>query len=128
MDKTALVEAVVDEGGNLIRALDDAGFPVRSALWKYNPDQDEWRLIIATPLVDTDGPLDAYKKLDRILEANRPDLGLALPDIQLLSPKDRLIQLFRSAVQTGKSISDIRFSRNVINGVYIDDALVYRST
>ena len=126
MDKTALVEADVGQGADVIKVLDDAGFDVHSALWMYYPEPGEWRLIIATHLVDESGPVDAYKRLYKILEGELPDLNLSSVHIQLVSPALSLIQVLRKGVKTGKGISSIRFSHNVVNGVYIEDALLYR--
>ncbi len=37
-----------------------------------------------------------------------------------------LVRLLRVALKTGGGLSRIRFSKNVINGHFIDDALIYR--
>jgi hypothetical protein len=44
----------------------------------------------------------------------------------MVSPKHPLLQLLKGAIQTGPGINGIRFSRNMINGTYIDDAFIYR--
>jgi hypothetical protein len=37
-----------------------------------------------------------------------------------------LIALLKAAISTGKGVGGIRFSRNTINGHYIEDAYIYR--
>ena len=49
MAEAALVEADIEAGRELVRALDDAGFPVTGAAWIHYSDVDEWRLVIRTP-------------------------------------------------------------------------------
>jgi hypothetical protein len=47
MASGTLVRTDIDAGINLIRALDERGFGVSAALWLYNSDVDNWRMIIA---------------------------------------------------------------------------------
>lgn len=126
MDKTALVERDIKEGEKLIRTLDRADIPVEAALWFYMAESERWRLLIATRLVDERGPREAYAVIRRALEQlpSRPEIRL--PQISVVSPEDDLIQLLRAAIKTGPGIGGIRFTGNVINGVFIDDAYIYR--
>lgn len=126
MDKTTLVERDIEEGERLIRTLDSANIPVEAALWFYMAENDRWRLLIATPLVDEKGPREAYATIRRAIEQMLSSLAIRLSQISVVSPDDDLVQLLRAAIQTGPSISGIRFTGNVINGVFIDDAYIYR--
>jgi hypothetical protein len=47
--------------------------------------------------------------------------------IGVLDAEADLVRLLKAAVGTGPGISRIRFSKNVINGHFIDDALIYRA-
>ena len=99
-----------------------------SALWYYVSDSDGWRLIIASPVVRERGPEEAYKTVQRVL-ADLPSSGIRLPDVWVIKETEPLITLIKSAVSTAASdISNIRFTRNSVNGVYIEDAHIYRST
>ena len=51
---------------------------------------------------------------------------VALSDVGVTDPKDPLIELLRVAVKTGPTVGGIRFTRNVINGHFIEDAYIYR--
>ncbi|NIV68021.1 hypothetical protein GWN43_04130 [Candidatus Bathyarchaeota archaeon] len=46
--------------------------------------------------------------------------------ISVISTEHDLVKLLRAAIHTGPGISGIRFTGNVINGVFIDDAYIYR--
>lgn len=97
------------------------------ALWLYQPDADEWRLIIVSPLVDEKGPRAAYKRLQDVMSKSRTAPPVRLADVSLLKDADPLFHLLATAVQTGvKDIGEIRFRNSVINGVHIEDALLYR--
>ena len=80
------------------------------------------------PRLTTEGSKVVY---ETIVEAMKliGDLAenLTLSMIGLLNPNHQLAQLFKAAIQTGPGVSRIRFSKNVINGHFIDDALIYRN-
>jgi hypothetical protein len=126
MDKPTLVDADMKAGEALLNKLDEIEFDVKAALWFYMQDSEEWRLIIASPIVDKDGPKKAYEKVQSQLQELNGRYKLSLRNIALVSPSDNLIKVLKSAIRTGKKISHIRFTRNVINSVFIEDAYIYR--
>jgi hypothetical protein len=118
-----LVTAVLEDGRRLIQALDQRKFPVNAALWYLH--EGGWRLIIASSLVDSDGPREAYRKINEVLQAE--NIHLNLSDIAVVESNDALVRLLRIAINTGiGNISETRFTANTINGVYIEDAYIYR--
>lgn len=126
MDKPTLVDADMKAGEALLSRLDDIKFNVKAALWFYVQESEEWRLIIASPIVDKDGPTKAYEKVQSQLQELDGGYKLSLRNISLVSPGDKLIKALESVIKTGKSISHIRFTRNVVNGLFIEDAYIYR--
>jgi hypothetical protein len=126
MDKTALVEKDIKDGETLIKALDKTDFQVHSALWFYLPESDEWRFIIASPLIDKEGPIKAYTYVRKELAKLSPPVGISLKNISIFSPNNDLIKLLKVAITTGPGISGVRFTRNVINNVFIEDVYIYR--
>ena len=127
MVRTTLVKEWIEAGEKLTQALDDAKFEVVASLWFYDPDTDEWRLIIASPLVDREGPLHAYREIQKALGALQQKY-VSLSDISAVSPNHDLIKLLRIALKTGAGISGIRFTRNRINDQFIEDSYIYRLT
>jgi hypothetical protein len=124
MDKTALVERGVDDGRKLLEALDSAGFQVSAALWFYVSDADEWRLMIASPLVDEKGPRKAYTFIQSVLAGLSP-LGISLRSISVVSPHHEVIQLLKGAIRNVPGRRDVRVTRNAVNNVFIEDAYIY---
>ncbi|HDN65521.1 MAG TPA: hypothetical protein ENF23_04380 [Methanosarcinales archaeon] len=126
MDKTALVERDIQEGKDLVEALDGTEFKVDASLWFYSSDSDEWRLLIASPFVEENGPKKSYGFIRSVLTRPSPPSEISLKNISVLSPKHRLIKLLKTTIHTGLDIAGIRFTRNVINNTLIEDAYIYR--
>ncbi len=130
MDKPTLVDADMKAGEALLKKLDKIKFDVKAAFWFYMPDSEEWRLFLALPLFDEKGPKKTYEEvqslLPRLKEELEQDYELTLQNISVVSPSDDLIKLLKTAVKTGPGVSHIRFARNVVNNVFIEDAYIYR--
>lgn len=133
MVKTSLVEADLIAGWRLLRDLHVVPgcrtlFRVKAAFWLYYPEPEEWRLVIATPLVDEKGPLDTYSRLQEVLLphlANQP-ANLDLLNIAVISPSDKLAKAIRRAMRASEWSPYVRFTRSTLGGEYVEDAYVYR--
>lgn len=122
-----LVDVAVEGGRLLLEKLDESGrMEVVAALWFYLLDIEEWRLLLASEIVDNQGPLAAYEIVQHTLAKMPEDVRLEFTDISVISPSDDRIQAIGKAVKTGPGIKAIRFSRNAVNNMYIEDALIYR--
>jgi hypothetical protein len=118
---------MISVGAELIRRLDEAGMVVSGALWFYETDSNDWRLLIVSPEVRANGLKAVYQEVQAVLRAVPEDQSVvALKDISAVDPGDPLILLLKVAIQTGNGIARIRFSRNMINGTLIEDSLIYR--
>lgn len=130
MDNSTLVALAgfdIESGKSVLSELDKTGLEISSAFWLYFPDSKEWRLLLAMPALDTEGPKEVYSKIQDVINQHGSNLNIPLWSIGIISPNNSINQLLRFAIKTGeKSFSDIRFSGNVINGVLIDDAYIYR--
>ena len=126
MDKTVLVERDIQEGKDLVEALDETEFKVDASLWFYSSDSDEWRLLIASPFVEENGPRKSYGFIRSVLTRPSPPSGISLKNVSVLSPNNQLIKLLKTTIHTGLDIAGIRFTRNVINNTLIEDAYIYR--
>ena len=113
--KEPLTTEMVAAGEELTRRLDALGFEVVSSLWLYSTEANQWRLVLASPQVASEGPKKTYAKVLAALSGEPEQVpGLNSENVTVLSPDNPLVRLFRSAVRTGKGISGIRFSRNRI--------------
>lgn len=122
----SLSSKMIEAGAELVRRLDQMHFDVRSALWLYVSEVGTWRLIIASPEVKRGGPRNAYKKVQSALGEIQNEPKVGLEHISVVDSHDPLVSLLRTALTTGPRISGVRFSRNTINGHFIEDAYIYR--
>jgi hypothetical protein len=122
-----LTDAMVQVGGEMIQSLEAAGFPVRAAFWWYLPQSEVWRLMIATPVVSQLGATEAYRRIHGIVDRIPSDgAKIRMNDVSVIEDNSHLVSLLRNAVKPSRKASGIRLFQNVINGVMIDDAYIYR--
>lgn len=127
MVTTQLTDRLVEDGAELVLALDASAVNPKSAFWFFFSDAGSWKLVIADPKLGPDGPRGAYKKIQKALKKlQKKQNSLALEDVVLAKPDASIVGVMRTALRTGPGISRIRFTGNVINGVLIDDACIYR--
>lgn len=119
---TAQMEAA---GAKLTQALDEAGLDIVAAFWWYASDADRWRLVFATPEVDSAGPIAVYRRIRAVL-ARSPGVDIGFSDVGLASPSDTVVSMLRGMLRPGHPISSVRVQRSTVDGHFIEDAFVYR--
>lgn len=128
MVKEQLTGSMIDAGAELTKKLDESGLAVTTALWLFVPEVNEWRLLFASPDVGEKGPRDVYERIQHAInELGEKASAVPLSVVGLLDANDDLVRLLRVSIRTGPGVNRIRFSKNVINGHFIDDALIYRA-
>lgn len=126
--KEQLTDAMIQAGAEVTSKLDEIGLPVTAAFWFWTPDLNEWRLLFASEEVSTKGPRAVYEKIRQALdELGAKATAAPLSIIGVLEADAELVRLLKAAVRTAPGVGRIRFSKNVINGRFIDDALIYRA-
>lgn len=126
MDKETLVRSDLDVGRRITEALDHSEIKLRGSLWLHDKEEDDWRLILVTPLVDSRGPLATYTMVQRALAKAQLTSELPLSKISVTGPSDPLIKSLRTALRTGPGMHSLRATQSAIDNVYVDDVLVYR--
>ena len=127
MVKESLTPSMVSDGAALLGKLQESHWMFNAALWFYFPDTNGWQLLIASPEVEEKGPRESYAVVQKQLsELNPVHSSLSLDDIGLMPSNHPLIGLLSTFVAASDSMSSIRFTKGVINGQFIDDALIYR--
>lgn len=124
--KEALTPEMIALGKGLTLQLDKEQHPPSASLWLYRPDVAEWRLLMSLPDLPQTGPLDGYRRIQEAIKNQGDHLPIALASIELVEPNHPLLLLLRKAIRTGPGMSGIRFSRSVVDGVYVEDAYIYR--
>lgn len=124
----SLSDSMIKAGAKLVERLDAQHAEIKSAFWLYFSEDKTWKLIIASPLVDSIGPREYYKKvLSANGSASTEEEVISLNDIGVTNTENQIVQLLKLVIGTRDGISGIRFSRNTINGHFIEDSYIYRS-
>lgn len=127
--KESLSNEMISAGEELTRRLDQARLVVDASLWLYNAETNTWRFVISSPEVRVHGPKWVYKKIQSVVSQIQWEKSkIPLKDITVVDSQDPLISVLRLTVKTGDTVSGIRFTQNVIDGVFIEDAYIYRMT
>ena len=126
--KESISTEMIAAGERLARHLNVSELPIDALLWFYSPEENSWRYLVASPEVSRLGPKAVYQKIRGIIEQLSDKEGEIVPwdDIFVVDSNDPFIQLLRQGIRTGDDIAQIRFSRNVVNGVLIEDAYIYK--
>lgn len=128
MGEAALVADLRDRGRRFVEILDSKGASPTVAFW-YKPDDDSgWALVLSRPDFEQLGPRKSYEAIQGIYRDVAVDLEpLTFSSIRVLPEKHPLIELSSSMIGTDSdAIANIHSSGDVVNGVRLPDALIYR--
>lgn len=125
MDKKILVDKDIDTGEALIESLDRAGFPVHTAVWRYDGERGYWKLVLASPVVDEKGTLKGLRLIHPHVRRFPWD-QLNLEHVWVIGVKDRLVTALRSK-RMGPPKPGARLGLVLHNNdVLADEVYVYR--
>ena len=120
-----LTEEARQAGGRLLENLDRAEMQISDAFWFIAEEKREWRLLLATPLTYTKGPIELYGKvLDSInkIPADKRG-GILLEDTAVVFPDNPVVQMMRYSYGP---ISDGHGQRVRRVSVMTDEPFIYR--
>jgi len=128
MAASTLVRSEIDAGLNLIEALDKSQFGVAAALWLYASDSDKWRMVIAYSgrRQDLEKKYRDAATISASWRSKHPEKPiLELSRVRITSVDDPLIKGLTPVIRMD-GLGEIRFSNNVVNGIYVEDAIIHR--
>jgi hypothetical protein len=131
MDKTTLVVPFSHSAGlALLQELVDEGFEIKAAYWLYLSEPDDWRLHIALPMYDAEGPKATYNAFQAALSTavaagKISDGDIDLIDTTAVSPKNPLARAV-SKITINSPKEGYLISRSSVDGIWVDQAYVYR--
>lgn len=123
-----LNDELIKAGEQLLKQLDESAVQVDAALWLYSAEVENWKLLLSLPGFIARGPTAAYREVQKALAALPEELGISLNDVSIANPNTPLFRLLKKAIGTLRGNKTVRFTKNVVNGRLIDDALIYRLT
>ena len=130
MDTALLVMFPLEAGRKLVQKLEKSGFEVQAAFWNYNVSLDEWRLMIASPYVESSGTLKAYQKVNALLpevtsEVNSLVNQIYMENVTVVKPSNDLIRALRETIRVDASDEPVWLHRTYRGDQYIDQAYIY---
>lgn len=113
-------------GERLVKRLQEAGAQVASAFWLLNTETQLWELVIASPLVQTEGPRAYYKRIDDINnQADSNEEVIEIHDIRVSGADHPIINAIKNSVLGKAVLGNNRLGRNRIGNIYIEDMYLY---
>lgn len=114
-------------GEFLIKKLDETNAKVQAAFWLLDAEDKSWKLTIVSPLVESEGPRNYYKRINDINKTATPDKEvIALHDITVSDTDNRIVKAIKRSVLGDAVLKNNRLGRNTLGGVYIEDMYLYR--
>jgi len=131
---------MITAGHELTRLLfESRDFGLSCSLWLYTAETNRWKMVVATPLVESSGPIHVYQLIQGIISDEwQEQWDIHLYNIAVLRSNHSLVTALRSLLghyeiqrlpsgprpsPTVRAAKRISFTR--IQDVFIDDALVY---
>jgi hypothetical protein len=106
MDQAVLVNDLSAAGRAVVPLLEQAGVPITAAFWYRDEDATEQRLVVASPLVDTQGALEFYKRLVAIFQQRSDLASILFSRVFAVGEHDRLIVRARSGLLDASFLVD----------------------
>jgi hypothetical protein len=131
MGEETLVESQISDSISLVKSLEGQGDKPSIVVWYYFPDAEEWRLLLAGPSFDALLPKEESRAYQRVAEAlNRAEVkSLTIGEIKLVNTDYPLLKAMRLLIGTPPdAIVRAHFKDNSINGIFIKEMLVLRSS
>jgi len=120
-----LVSFDIENGKEVIDALDKDGKGPNVALWAKLPDYENWRLVIASDRIDQSSSRTGYSEINAALEK----AGIPIrrePSIFLRPMDNPLIRDLRRTFASAADTYGMRLGGQMFGDKYLEDAFVYR--
>lgn len=122
--KDILSDAMVRVGAELIRVMKQKKVVIDVAAWIYSDESKQWRLVFASPDVNSQGSRSALRRIQSVL-AQMPDFPLSFMDTSVKDSNEPLVRALHYAIQNRDVRYGVRLTREMVQRIYIDDAYVY---
>ncbi len=121
-----LTNEMIVAGDRLIKYLDKALAKIKASFWLLFPEKD-WKLVLVSPLIKSLGPKEIYKRIQNYENQADPDEEIIpITNIWIMTEDNEIAHSLNYFVKTHDNISNIRLSKNVLNGHFIEDLYIYR--
>lgn len=125
MDSPTLVSYDIENGKEVIDALDKDGKTPNVALWAKLPDYDDWRLVIASDRLDQSSALSGYEEINAAMK--KAGISYRKRPAIYWRPMDKpFIEALRRSFASAKDTYGMRLGGQKFGDQYLEDAFVYR--
>ncbi|MGO9337787.1 MAG: hypothetical protein ACLPY1_09790 [Terracidiphilus sp.] len=125
MGTATLVNYDIENGQQVIDALDQAGKAPNVALWAKLPDYENWRLVLASDRLDQSSPFVGYSEINEAID--KAGIPMHRQPTILLRPMDNpFIQELRGLFSAAGDTRGMRLGGQRFGDKYLEDAFVYR--
>ena len=125
MGTETLVSFDIENGKEVIDALDREGKTPNVALWAKLPEYESWRLVIASDRLDQESQFTGYSEIVEAMDK----AGIPIhrqPSIFLRPMNNPLFQALRGVFASAKDTYGMRLGGQGFGDQYLEDAFVYR--
>ena len=125
MDQATLVSFDIENGKDVLKALDDDGKAPNVALWAKIPDYEDWRLVIASDRLDQSSSFSGYTEINAAMKK----AGIPIhrqPTISMRPMDNPFIRDLRRAFASAADTYGMRLGGQMFGDKYLEDAFVYR--
>jgi hypothetical protein len=125
VDSPTLVSYDIENGKEVIDALDKDGKTPNVALWAKLPDYDDWRLVIASDRLDQSSALSGYEEINAAMK--KAGISYRKRPAIYWRPMDKpFIEALRRSFASAKDTYGMRLGGQKFGDQYLEDAFVYR--
>ena len=125
MAEATLVEADVEASRALVDFLESHGFPLKAALWLYQSEAERWRLVVCPEERRQDTSTFYRDFAQAINQAGAPRDLLGLDRVNIVQDSSPFVDQLGKVLRV-ESGASMRLTNNVINGVFLEDALILK--
>lgn len=122
--KEPLSDAMIREGEAITSQLEELGVPLTASFWLYTSERNDWRLTLASPLVNSEGQLAVLHLVGKALHALNLSISY-VHHISVISTHAPVVRALSSLDPDGALVESKRFN-GVFDRYYIDDVYLYR--
>ena len=125
MGTETLVSFDIENGKEVIDALDRDGKTPNVALWAKLPDYESWRLVIASDRLNQESQFSG--SLEIVEAMNKAGIPIhRQPSIFMRPMNNPMIQALRGVFASAKDTYGMRLGGQIFGDKYLEDAFVYR--
>ena len=122
-----LIESDLSFGKKITERLRATRFPFKGVLWLYNEEGDDWRLVVASDLVDTEGARETYRMLGEVISSVGGS-NFQRMRLTVVSPNSDIFAALRTVFAGVPDVEGERLRNTYVNGVSVPDAYLYEIT